>query len=248
MSNTKTVYRFDSAGYYLGTSLAQFVGKSLLLPSDCTETQPKQKDGYWSKWSGSKWVNEKIPTSCAECIEKGLTCISNGQGQHNYEVKSLLESLVAADNEHYKIVVSSDFVEQIEEIPAKTLDEVKSDKLAELDSIASQFDSYKCDTMFITSSVGGYRFNADIRSQTNLQGLISVLDDSQTTLYKDYDNEFRTLNKEQMQTIFNECILNGQNLYATKWKYQAQIGACTTIEEVQSIDIKFEMMDFSENS
>ena len=248
MSNTKTVYRFDSAGYYLGTSLAQFVGKSLLLPSDCTETQPKQKDGYWSKWSGSKWVNEKIPTSCAECIEKGLTCISNGQGQHNYQVKILLESLVSADPEHYKIVVSSDFVEQIEEIPAKTLDEVKSDKLAELDSIASQFDSYKCDTMFITSSVGGYRFNADIRSQTNLQGLISVLDDSQTTLYKDYDNEFRTLNKEQMQTIFNECILNGQNLYATKWKYQAQIGACTTIEEVQSIDIKFEMMDFSENS
>lgn len=128
------------------------------------------------------------------------------------------------------------------------LEKAKADKLAELDSIASQFDSYKCDTMFITSSVGGYRFNADIRSQTNLQGLISVLDDSQTTLYKDYDNEFRTLNKEQMQTIFNECILNGQNLYATKWKYQAQIGACTTIEEVQSIDIKFEMMDFSENS
>lgn len=123
MSNTKTVYRFDSAGYYLGTSLAQFVGESLLLPSDCTETQPKQKDGHWSKWSGSKWVNEKIPTSCAECIEKGLTCISNGQGQHNYEVKSLLESLVAADNEHYQIVVSSNFVEKIEEIPAPTPEE-----------------------------------------------------------------------------------------------------------------------------
>lgn len=126
------------------------------------------------------------------------------------------------------------------------LNKAKAEKLAELDSIASQYDSYKCDAMFVTSSVGGYRFNADIRSQTNLQGLISVLDDSQTTLYKDYDNEFRTLNKEQMQTIFNEFILNGQNLYATKWKYQAQIGACKTIDEVQSIEIKFEMMDFSD--
>lgn len=125
------------------------------------------------------------------------------------------------------------------------LNNAKTAKLAELDSITSQFDSYKCDSMFVTSSVGGYRFNADIRSQTNLQGLISVLDDSQTTLYKDYDNEFRTLNKEQMQTIFNECILNGQNFYATKWKYQAQINACTSIDEVNAIEIVFEMMDFS---
>ena len=123
MANTKTVYRFDSAGYYIGTSLAQFVGDSLLLPHDCTETKPNLKNDYWSKWNGSKWTNEKIPTSCAECIEKGLTCISNGQGQHNYQVKILLESLVAADSEHYKIVVSSDFVEQIEEIPAPTPEE-----------------------------------------------------------------------------------------------------------------------------
>ena len=123
MANTKTVYRFDSAGYYIGTSLAQFVGDSLLLPHDCTETKPNLKNDYWSKWNGSKWINEKIPTSCAECIEKGLTCISNGQGQHNYQVKILLESLVAADSEHYKIVVSSDFVEQIEEIPAPTPEE-----------------------------------------------------------------------------------------------------------------------------
>lgn len=123
MSNTKTVYRFDSAGYYLGTSLAQFVGDSLLLPHDCTETEPKLKDGYWSKWSGSKWIAEKIPASCAECIEKGLNCISNGTGEHNYQVKILLESLVANDSEHYKIVISSDFVEQIAEIPAPTPEE-----------------------------------------------------------------------------------------------------------------------------
>ena len=123
MSNTKTVYRFDSAGYYLGTSLAQFVGDSLLLPHDCTETKPNLKNDCWSKWNGSKWTNEKIPTSCAECIEKGLTCISNGTGEHNYQVKILLESFVAADSEHYKIVISSDFVEQIEEIPAPTPEE-----------------------------------------------------------------------------------------------------------------------------
>lgn len=175
--------------------------------------------------------------------ESGL-CTEIGEGTNTEKFKEY--GLVRKDIEQseidgrwYLTAICPHYTEE------EKLNKAKVEKLAELDSIASKFDSYKCDAMFITSSVGGYRFNADIRSQTNLQGLISVLDDSQTTLYKDYDNEFRTLNKEQMQTIFNECILNGQNLYATKWKYQAQIGACTTIEDIESIDIKFEMMDFS---
>ena len=123
MSNTQTVYRYDAKGYYIGTSLAQLLNNELLLPSDCTKDKPTLENGYWSKWNGSKWNNEKIPISCAECIEQGLTCISNGQGEHNYQVKILLESLVSADPEHYKIVVSSDFVEQIEEIPEPTPEE-----------------------------------------------------------------------------------------------------------------------------
>ena len=123
MSNTKTVYRFDSAGYYLGTSLAQYVGDDLLLPSDCVEAQPTIKNGYWSKWSGSKWVNEKIPTSCAECIEQEFTCISNSPDRHEQEKKAVIESLVNADSENYKTVVNDSFVMSVEEIPEPTEEE-----------------------------------------------------------------------------------------------------------------------------
>ncbi len=123
MSNTKTVYRFDSAGYYLGTSLAQFVGDSLLLPHDCTETKPNLKDDCWSKWNGTKWNNEKIPVSCAECIEQEFTCISNSPDRHNQEKKAVIESLVNADSEHYKTVVNDSFVMSVEEIPEPTEEE-----------------------------------------------------------------------------------------------------------------------------
>lgn len=129
--------------------------------------------------------------------------------------------------------------------PTKSLSELKSDKLNELNTIASQYDSYKCNDMYITSSVGGYRFNADSRSQTNLRGLISVLDDVKSVAYKDYDNEFQSLNKEQMQIIFSECILNGQNLYKQKWDYSEKIKTCETIEELNSIEFNFTMMNFS---
>ena len=129
--------------------------------------------------------------------------------------------------------------------PSQNLDELKSEKLNELNTIASRYDSYKCDDMYITSSVGGYRFNADSRSQTNLRGLISVLDDVKSVAYKDYDNEFQSLNKEQIQIIFSECILNGQNLYKQKWDYTEKIKTCETIEELNSIEFNFTMMNFS---
>lgn len=247
MSNTATAYQFDSNGYYLNETLVQKMGDDYLVPPDSTMSEPTFKAGYWTKWNGSKWTNEKIPTTCAEAIKKSLTCISNGQGKHNYEVKTLLEALVAADSEHYKTVVSDNFVMTIEEIPEKTLDELKTEKLEALSSYAGQFDQYKCDDMYITSSLG-HKFNADIRSQTNIQGLISQLpDDTTTTLYRDYDNLFVQLKRLELATVFNECIQNGQSLYQQKWTLQGRINACTTKEELEAIEIKFTMMDFSQS-
>lgn len=123
MSNTQTVYRYDAKGYYIGTSLAQLLNNELLLPSDCTKEKPTVMDGYWSKWDGSKWTNEKIPTSCAECIEQEFTCISNSPNRHNQEKKAVIESLVNADSEHYKTVVNDSFVMSVEEIPEPTEEE-----------------------------------------------------------------------------------------------------------------------------
>jgi hypothetical protein len=245
MSNTKTVYRFDSAGYYLGTSLAQYDAQDLLLPPDCTETKPALKDGNWYKWTGKSWSAVKIPTTCADAIDQNLTCISNGPGLHNLQVKAVIETLVANESENYRTVVSSDFVMSIEAIPEKTLDKLKAEKLEALSSYAGQFDQYKCNEMYVTSSIGGYKFNADIRSQTNMQGLIDVLADDATTLYKDYDNEFRTMTKADLAVLRSECLQNGQHLYQQKWAYRAQINACTTKEELAAITFDFKMKDFS---
>ena len=128
--------------------------------------------------------------------------------------------------------------------PKKTLDELKSEKLESLSDYANQFDQYKCDKMYVISSVGGYKFNSDIRSQTNIQGLIDMMTD-ETTLYRDYDNVFRTLTKAELTTLKNECLLNGQHLYQQKWDLQSKINACKSVEELDAIEIKFEMLDFS---
>lgn len=129
--------------------------------------------------------------------------------------------------------------------PSQTLEELKAEKLESLTAYTGQFDRYKCDDMYVTSSIGGYKFNADIRSQTNMQGLIDVLADDATTLYKDYDNEFRTMTKADLAVLKSECLQNGQYLYQQKWTLQTKINACTSKEELDAIEIKFEMLEFN---
>lgn len=244
MSNTATGYVFDENGYYKNTCLVQKIDENYLIPKDTTLTAPTVKDGYFSRYVDNAWTLEKIPTSCKEAIKLNYSCTANSPDAHQRALKAIIEKLVNAESDVYKTVIDSDMNMTIEAIPEKTLDEVKSEKLTELDSIAGQFDQYKCDSMYITSSLG-YRFNADIRSQTNMQGLIDVLTDDTVTQYKDYDNEFRTLTKNNLTLIKNEAIANGQELYSQKWNYQTKINACTTIDEVNAITIEFVMKDFS---
>ena len=124
MSESTTAYSFDEQGYLLGSCLVNKNAKGTwAVPADCTLTVPAFKGGTWCNWNGKKWTNEKIPTTCAEAIKKNLTCIANGPGQHNQQVKMVIEALVAADSENYKTVVSENFVMSIEEIPEPTEEE-----------------------------------------------------------------------------------------------------------------------------
>ena len=124
MSNTHIAYMYDQAGYYLGSCYVnQDKQGKWAIPADTTLEVPTFKGGFWSKFNGKKWELEKIPTSCAECIEQEFTCISNSPDRHEQEKKAVIESLVNADSENYKTVVNDSFVMSVEEIPEPTEEE-----------------------------------------------------------------------------------------------------------------------------
>lgn len=148
-------------------------------------------------------------------------------------------------NKGYQIKETKTKIQALDYDDTEKFENAKTAKLAELSTYAGQFDQYKCDEMYVTSSIGGYKFNADIRSQTNMQGLIDVLADDATILYKDYDNEFRTMTKADLAVLKSECLQNGQYLYQQKWTLQTKINACTSKEELDAIEIKFEMLEFN---
>lgn len=127
--------------------------------------------------------------------------------------------------------------------PEKTLNELKAEKLLELTSLCHNFDNRLVNNdMFIISSLR-FKVNADIRSQNNLKGLISVNDD--TVNFVDYNNEIHKLTQKDLNTLLIECSKNGENLYMQKWAYAEKINACKTIAELEKIAFDFVMLDFS---
>lgn len=125
----------------------------------------------------------------------------------------------------------------------KTLEELKSEKLAELTAITSKFDNQLVNTDMTINSSLGFKVNADLRSQNNLRGLIAV--GVEPVNFVTADNSMQSLTLEQLNVLLNECALNGQSLYFQKWGYKAKIENAQTKEELEAIELKFTMNDFS---
>ena len=125
-----------------------------------------------------------------------------------------------------------------------TVAELKEFKLAELSDISKSFEDNVNKQMYFISSIKGYRINGDRRTRSNLQDLIAY-QPTDNVIYRDYDNQERTLTKEQLQIILKEHVVNGEAIYHQKWAFEDKINACTTIEELNAIEIKFTMHDFS---
>ena len=127
--------------------------------------------------------------------------------------------------------------------PEKTLDELKSEKLAELTSITSKFDNQLVNNEMVINSSLGFKVNADLRSQNNLRGLISV--GIEPVNFVTADNSVQNLTLEQLNILLNECAQNVQHLYLFKWQYRKQVEQAKTAEELNAIEFKFTMKDFS---
>ena len=122
----------------------------------------------------------------------------------------------------------------------KTLSELKSDKLSELSTKASSFEQTENKEMYIISSLG-YKVNADPKALRNIEVLI----DLGVTQFRTYDNENVEVTTDNLKTMKSEIGMNAVNLYQQKWTIQDLINKAKTVEELNAIEIKFEMLDFS---
>lgn len=240
-TNLVTAWRYDTQGFYMGAELVQ----EGILPPDDTLTEPALKDGYWSKWSGKKWTQIKKPTTAAECV--GLSVKHEDNSAHAIELRELFKTLTDADSEHYQVSTDDAMTQTVKKIEVKTptLDELKSAKAEEIDTLFEKYQAYNCTDGYLTSSLG-FQINADACSATNISSLIDMLgDDTSTVSFKLYDNTFTKLTRPQLKTMLSECKQNGLALYNQKFSLLASVSAATSSSDLDKIIVAFTMSDFS---
>lgn len=244
----------DDDGCFNGISYAQKLNGSFLMPPNSVELEPPTNDPYADEYfyslsdSKTSWVKTKKPTNAEECIAFGKvshtsTCV------RDTILRNLFNQYVVQDHDNYRLVRDPETLSwKVEKIPEKTFDELKSIKLLELASKSANFQAYNCSSMYVTTSLG-FKINADQCSIKNMETLISLLpDDETTTSYKIYDNTFKDVNRVQLAVMKSQAEQNGLALYQQKFALQAKINACTTKEELDAIEIVFVMQDYSKAS
>ena len=135
---------------------------------------------------------------------------------------------------------------QIVAVPEPTLEEVKSQKLAELEQ---KFLSWYETDAVVTSSLG-FVADSDSRAMMDTSGLVTTLEAQPeeargTVAFMDHNNVSHQLTLEQMKTVNLEIIQNGQSAYAQKWTMRTAIEQAQDVEAVNAISIEFHGEDFS---
>lgn len=135
---------------------------------------------------------------------------------------------------------------QIVAVPEPTLEEVKEQKLAELEQ---KFLSWYETDATVTSSLG-FVADSDSRAMMDTSGLVTTLEAQPeeargTVAFMDHNNVPHQLTLEQMKTVNLEIIQNGQSAYAQKWTMRTVIEQAQDVETVNAVSIEFHGEDFS---
>lgn len=164
-------------------------------------------------------------------------------------MRKLLQDFVKADSENYRVVRGSQeegLYWSVEKIPEKTIDEVRAEKLSELDSA---FMSWYEDKATVATSLG-FVADSDARAMMDVTGLVTTLEaqpvESRSSVaFMDANNQTHLLSLEQLKTVQVEIIQNGQSAYQQKWALRTAIETAQTKEELEAIEITFTAEDFS---
>lgn len=134
---------------------------------------------------------------------------------------------------------------QIKAIPEPSLDDLKSQKLLQLES---ELLDYRTSKNTWTQSSLGFKVNANSTAYMDVDGLVGLLNsrrvsgqENPTITFMDFDNSPHDLTQDQLTTIKNEISMNGVRAYAVKWDLRQKIQTASSKEELDGIKIGFSL-------
>lgn len=243
------IFYFDTDGYFQNVGWAQSDKKGkLLMPGNATTVAPELDESYFYKWDKEQevWQAEKKPTDASELVNQVID--HKSQTPHMIELRKIVENLTK-DNPNYRDERGSKeegYHHKVVRVPEKTIEELRSEKLTELNS---SFINWYEDKATMTSSLG-FVADSDSRAMMDVNGLVTTLEAQPaearaTVAFMDANNQPHLLTLEQLKTVQVEIIQNGQSAYQQKWALRTAIESAQSKEELDAIEIKFTAEDFS---
>lgn len=115
-----------------------------------------------------------------------------------------------------------------------TLAQNKIKKIAQLKSDFSMLQTRG----HITSSTISKDIDASYQALTNMQSLLTYMQTNNitSTQIRCYDNTFVTVTQTQLQSIVNELIKFGLQIYQKKWTIENSIVSATTLTDLNAIN------------
>lgn len=240
----------DEDGYWDGPCACMVdANGDLMLGADTYNIAAPEDDGkHFYKLSADKtgWVAEAIPTTVEECV--GIVLDHHKQTGRIHKLRTVFDELTKNSTTYRLVQDPETNARTVEKIPEKTVDEVRTEKLRELDSA---FNSWYTDGATLKSSLG-FEADSDSRAMQDVTGLVTAAEamaaaeTAETKLiFMDANNQGHEVGLAQLETLRLEIIQAGQAAYQEKWKLRAAIEAAKTKEELEKIEIAFHPADFS---
>ncbi len=241
----------DEDGYFCDFKMVmEMPDGELLLPDDVAQIDAPAEDPaaaqsfYRLSDDKSSWIKEPKPKTVEDCAAMGAVSHKSQTARCN-ELRQLYQKL-AEDSETHRITRGPDLEWIVEKTPEKTVEEVREDKLRQLDSA---FNSWYQDGATMKSSLG-FEADCDNRANTDVTGLV-IAAEAQTVfattglIFMDANNVGHPVTLDQLKTLQLEIIASGNVAYQYKWQTREAIEKAQTKEELEAIEIKFTPVDFT---
>ncbi len=244
----KEIPHVDEDGYFDGTVACMADARgALMLGADCYDIAAPEDDGkhfYKIAADGQSWEAEAIPTTAEECV--GIVLDHHKQTERIHKLRTVFDELTKNSTTYRLVQDPETNARSIEKIPEKTVEEVRTEKMRDLDAA---FMSWYEDGATVVSSLG-FEADSDQRAISDVNGLVTAVEAQATlsdsgVIFMDAHNEGHQLTLDQLKLLQLEIIGAGSAAYQEKWKLRDAIEKAKTKEELEKIEIAFHPADFS---
>ena len=221
-----TVYfMYDNEKYFVGNAEAD------KAPDNSTSIAPVLQTGYWSKFTGKKWINEKIPETVEDIIGLSVPAPVTYQeedpaSQHQTLLRAIILRILSTTDKA-KAIINDGVLSVVAVTDEEILNNQKEIKHVELKStMQAKRQSLKVD-------YDDDQFDANETAQANMNTLLQAFNLGATSVSIRSVNEvthtFNQAHGNELALLMADAV---NNLYSEYWQYKDALAQCTTVEEV----------------